>query len=78
MGEILILGNNSTGFSAIPGGMRSQNGTFQRIALFTYWWTPTIDGGGMNLVRVIDYKAAFNTENQGGSTFGGYVRCFKD
>ncbi len=71
-------GNNSTGFSALPGGMRNQVGTFQGLGIFTYWWTSTIDGGGMNLVRVMEYKNSFNTENQGGVTFGGYVRCIKD
>jgi uncharacterized protein (TIGR02145 family) len=32
--------NNSSGFSALPAGSRSSNGTYDGQGLFFYWWLP--------------------------------------
>ncbi len=43
--------NNSTGFTALPGGSRSStNGTFNNIELMGYWWSST---------EYYDYSAFF-------------------
>jgi uncharacterized protein (TIGR02145 family) len=33
--------NNSSGFSALPGGYREPNGYFYDIGLSGYWWSAT-------------------------------------
>jgi uncharacterized protein (TIGR02145 family) len=69
---------NESGFSALPGGTRDMNGTFNSVGKFGIWWTATemlsssawirnmnIYSGGIN--RLNDYK------------FSGYsVRCLMD
>ena len=30
---------NESGFSALPGGFRNENGTFNNIGLEAYWWS---------------------------------------
>jgi uncharacterized protein (TIGR02145 family) len=32
---------NATGFSALPGGYRKSDGSFDEIGLFGYWWSST-------------------------------------
>jgi uncharacterized protein (TIGR02145 family) len=32
---------NQSGFTALPGGYRSYNGTFNVLRAFGYWWTST-------------------------------------
>ncbi len=34
-------GNNSSGFNALPGGVRFKSGTFTAIGMGAYWWTST-------------------------------------
>ena len=36
--------NNSSGFTALPGGFRNLNGTFFNIGYYGYWWSSTEDG----------------------------------
>jgi hypothetical protein len=31
--------NNSSGFSALPGGSRNYNGTFSNIGIYGHWWS---------------------------------------
>ncbi len=37
--------NNSSGFSALPGGCRSYNGYFYNHGYYGYWWSATEDSG---------------------------------
>ena len=39
--------NNSSGFSALPGGYRYPNGTFSRIGYLGFWWS-SIETSGTN------------------------------
>jgi uncharacterized protein (TIGR02145 family) len=69
--------NNSTGFSALPGGYRSDYGWFSGIGNMTYWWCSSQSG---------DYAdaTALNFDQQGtsgtvlGKKTGCSVRCLKD
>ncbi len=60
--------NNSSGFSALPGGGRDYDGLFYYQSIFGYWWsTPEIDAanayyryldyGDVNLVRFHSLKS---------------------
>jgi uncharacterized protein (TIGR02145 family) len=70
--------NNGSGFSALPGGYRNAEGTFQGAGLVGYWWSSTetsetdassryVRFGGKNVI--IDNKS---------KPLGFSVRCLKD
>lgn len=79
--------NNSSGWSALPGGMRIaapggiqiSGPDFRDQAQKGYWWTSTTNSGGtQNTYRVLDTS---NTQLLSGSynkTYGLSVRCIKD
>jgi len=71
---------NSSGFTALPGGDRYNDGTFEYIGRYGYWWSSTGNGTGTALYRgitwlygnanrysFIDYRA-----------YGFSVRCVRD
>jgi uncharacterized protein (TIGR02145 family) len=69
-------GTNETGFTALPGGIRAFNGSFNFIGLYGYGWSSTeysssdawIRGySGTSVVRTYDYKKTGTT-----------VRCLRD
>ncbi len=71
-------GNNSSGFSGLPGGYRwAKTGAFNGIGLITYWWSSDpigdyawyrrLDGTNNDIYRMYTSKRG-----------GKYVRCVKD
>jgi uncharacterized protein (TIGR02145 family) len=70
-------GNNKTGFKALPGGSRSDQGIFQGIGCFGYWWTnqehasETAEGFDMGFKYKEINKFAFRKGN------GFAVRCVR-
>ena len=68
---------NETGFTALPGGFRTSDGTFNGIGYNGYWWsayddfTPFAGGYSLNYfyTNVISYP--------GNKTYGSTVRCLK-
>lgn len=77
-----ITSNNSTGFTALPGGCREYNGTFQPywggIGVYGYWWVAGEDGYGviqtyMSYFSNQFYRAYAYSKNRGLS-----IRCIKD
>ena len=69
---------NKSGFSALPGGKRSPDGTFSEIGYSGYWWTNTTNGSNFALYRniwfgEIGFGRASNFKKMGQS-----VRCIKD
>ena len=70
--------NNSTGFSALPGGFYFNAGGFEDINKCAYWWTSTIDNMGAPLIHFINYKLSKIGRGEGDMTMGLSVRCVKD
>jgi uncharacterized protein (TIGR02145 family) len=64
---------NSTGFSALPGGRRSYDGTFTGMGKAGYWMS---DKGLSFHTMVHNAPNLFFTE--GGTEYGHSVRCIKD
>ena len=69
---------NETGFTAIPGGYRTSNGSFSRINYFGYWWSVSEAVTGYVWSRGIynNYNNVFRgnvSKNDGFS-----VRCLRD
>ncbi len=71
--------NNSTGFSALPGGSRVYFGEFNHIGHYGWWWTATEFHESAvyyrNLYQDWDY---LQRANNGGKDYGFSVRLVKD
>jgi uncharacterized protein (TIGR02145 family) len=69
-------GNNTSGFSAFPGGLRYTDGSFRNIGEYGYWWG----------ITDLDTKVAFmlmlgqytGQANESDKSSGLSVRCIKD
>lgn len=72
---------NETGFTALPGGFRDLDGTFQSTGYRGYWWSATV---GDELYSASFIHQSYNARGMGTESFansmvGGIsVRCVKD
>jgi len=69
---------NDTGFTALPGGYRNYDGTFQGIGSVGYWWSSTESGATSARHREMDYNGSQVFVSWGGMGGGYSVRCVKD
>jgi uncharacterized protein (TIGR02145 family) len=69
--------NNSSGFTALPGGDRDGNGNFINISKIGFWWTSTIFGNFPSTL-LIRYDSCDGSENTNDKNAGLSVRCIKD
>jgi uncharacterized protein (TIGR02145 family) len=69
-------GTDDLGFSALPGGTRNTEGSFEALSLNGIWWTATEADSSFawrkNMVDVITYLVSSNKGN------GFSVRCLMD
>lgn len=80
-----ISTNNSSGFSALPGGFRLFDGTFHTLGAFGIWWTTT-ERNIHNIDRIIvmdfGYSYSYRYPSDGNPIYnkenGFSVRCVKD
>lgn len=71
--------NNSTNFSALPGGRRSNAGSvFFGAEQLGYWWTATATNENYANYRGIYYSNDFVVNNSINKAFGFSVRCVKN
>jgi uncharacterized protein (TIGR02145 family) len=70
--------NNRTGFSALPGGNRYNNGTFGDVGNFGGWWSSTESSAGIAWVRVMGYVYSRVFRDSGTKQGGVSVRCVRD
>lgn len=70
---------NVSGFSALPGGVRRNNGSYVGKTFDTYWWTSTTSGPDTGWDRAVGYNAEsvgrYSSDEKNG---GFYIRCVKD
>lgn len=71
-------GNNESGFSASPGGMRNDCGTFYFRHEHAYWWTTTAHSENEVKCRFITYKINSLLWWHFDKYQGFSVRCIKD
>lgn len=77
IGNNLTL-NNSSGFKALPGGIRGKDGSYAVIGTYGYWWIGSTEYYGSAGCLVLRYNnvdlywASYSTNN------GFSVRCIKD
>lgn len=71
-------GSDDYGFTALPGGNRSGNGTYQNISDFGHWWTATNDTN----YSALRWRMGYNYPSMGGTDsnmgFGFSVRCLRN
>lgn len=71
-----LVGDNASGFSALPGGFRIHNGLFNRESTRAYFWAFLDTGGaqGIYLTNVdSDIKLVTNTSGHAGLSVSAFV-----
>jgi uncharacterized protein (TIGR02145 family) len=69
--------NNRTGFTALPGGVRAEDGTFHLLGHVGNWWS--ISGGGSGGVfRNIYHDYYYVNSYINNKKLGMSIRCLKD
>jgi len=72
---------NSSGFTALPGGLRDVNGAFYGVTINGYWWSSSVSTGGPSAVawnRDLYYNLSSIYRITRNRTGGHSVRCLKD
>ncbi len=72
-----LFGTNSSGFSALPGGCRSFNGSVNSNSNSTFWWTSSTNGDKV-WYRNIDYTHKTILRYYTYKQYGFSIRCIKD
>ena len=71
-------GTNSSGFTALPGGRRSTNGSFYYLAIYGYWGSSSESLGTCAWLRHLSYDGGQVSRDNYVKTRGRSVRCLKD
>jgi len=72
-------GTDDYGFSALPGGNRSQEGSFEYIGYNAHWWTATESSDGNAYLQTIYYNEIGSVMDYDDYKYGAYsVRCVED
>ncbi len=66
------------GFTALPGGMRYDQGDFNNIRYLGYWWSSTNNFSTKAWMRSINYNQSNITRSSNEKKYGHSVRCLKD
>lgn len=71
--------NNSTGFTALPGGTRSSDsGAFYLIGKYGFWWSSTEPRGNDAYYRYLNYRGKDLSRANGYNEDGFSVRLVRD
>jgi uncharacterized protein (TIGR02145 family) len=71
-------GTDEFGFSALPGGRRGTDGSFNNVGKNGYWWTATEVGGSFAYYREMEYNMLDVIEHYYYPGYGLSVRCLQD
>ena len=75
-----IAGTNTSGFTALPGGVRFPNGSFFLFRVGAYFWSATQDAPTAAWNRSLDNNTSnvYRVAGSGGKLSGHSVRCLRD
>ena len=76
--QVSSNGNNTSGFSGLPGGSRNNLGEFNEVGIYGNWWSST---GGQNQsawYRGLGYYGAYGGRGNNNKTHGMSVRLIRD
>ncbi len=71
-------GENRSGFTALPGGLREENGEFHPHEYETLFWTASESGSNGGAVRKLSYSKDESYRTGMKKSYGLYVRCVKN
>jgi uncharacterized protein (TIGR02145 family) len=71
-------GNNSSGFTGLPAGMREMWGSYIGVNQSGYWWSSTQDNTGRAIGRALYTNFDKMESTTFNKTYGLSVRCIKD
>jgi uncharacterized protein (TIGR02145 family) len=71
-------GNNSSGFSGLPGGYNSFIGTFIWFDFYGYWWSSSEDDTNSAWSRILGYSSGSVLRSYYYKVEGLSVRCLRD
>jgi len=69
---------NSSGFTALPGGFRQDDGSFYNINDDATWWSSSVNNPQSARGRNVNYNYSYVTKDSYNKNFGFSVRCVKD
>jgi uncharacterized protein (TIGR02145 family) len=69
---------NSSGFTALPGGIRDENGVFFNMGIGAYWWSSTQYGSSGAWGRSLGNTSSEVYNGYPLMQTGFYVRCIKN
>jgi uncharacterized protein (TIGR02145 family) len=70
--------NNSSGFSALPGGYRNLSGAFSSLGTHAYFWSVSNSGTLNAFTRYLIYTSSGVIHNNHDISYGFSVRCMRD
>jgi uncharacterized protein (TIGR02145 family) len=73
-----LSANNSSGFSALPGGYRYTGGLFYGIGIYGYWWSATENDINFAWGWYLYYNSTEVGQYSRFKDFGFSVRCVRD
>ena len=81
-GKMRLKGTNESGFTALEGGCRTNDGVFTNLTRDAFFWSATANGGNNALTRVL-YDISYGngitrTDYRTLKSYGFSVRCLKD
>ena len=69
---------NSSGFSALPGGVRTPLGTFGNIGFYAYFWSFSEYSATTAFFRILNYNNSNIYRNFFSKSYGFSIRCTQD
>jgi uncharacterized protein (TIGR02145 family) len=69
---------NSSGFTGLPGGCRSFNGSFYEIGYYGYWWSSSESDTSYAWYRSLNYYTGNANRFSTNKKLGFSVRCLRD
>ncbi|MFM8787617.1 MAG: fibrobacter succinogenes major paralogous domain-containing protein, partial [Bacteroidota bacterium] len=70
--------SNSSGFTALPGGLRVNSGGFSNASTNEYWWSSSVSSGSFAWGRGLYFNNSGINRFTSSRTYGFSVRCCRD
>ena len=77
-GALMSTATNSSGFTALLGGLRDVDGSFRTMTNYGYWWSSSVVSGSDAWLRYLYVGPSHITRDHFGRTNGFSVRCCRD
>ncbi len=71
-------GSNTSGFAGLPGGFRANDGGFDLIGAYGYWWSSSENYSYYAWCRLLSYSDGNVSRANGDEPNGFSVRCLRD